>query len=63
MVEIDKSVGRPNLRSQLLVSDHIAGAFEQSGQDLQRLTLQPQSYTVFAQFPCADIQLEIIETQ
>src|SRR5271163_272944 len=55
MVEIDKSVGRPNLCSQLLESDHIAGALEQSGQNLQRLTLQPQSYTSFAQLPCSNV--------
>src|SRR5580692_201910 len=39
MVEIDKSVGGPNLRSKLLTSNHIAGTLEQRGQDLQRLTL------------------------
>jgi hypothetical protein len=63
MVEIDKSIGGPNQRSQLLASDHIAGVLEQSGQDLQRLTLQPQSYPLFAQLPSAEVQLEIIETQ
>jgi hypothetical protein len=63
MVEIDKSVGGPNLRSQLLASDHIAGALEKNGQNLQRLTLQPQSDPVFAQLPCANVQLEIVETQ
>jgi hypothetical protein len=63
MVEIDKSVGGPNLRSQLLASDHIPGALEQSGQNLQRLTLQPEPYTMFAQLSCANVQLEIAETQ
>ena len=63
MIEIDKGVGGPNLRSQFLASDHIPGSLEQSGQNLQWLTLQPQSYTVFAQLPCADVQLKIIETQ
>jgi hypothetical protein len=63
MVEIDKSIGCPNQRSQLLASDHIAGAIEQSGQDLQRLTLQPQSHTEFAQLPCVEIQLESTETK
>ena len=63
MVEIDKSIGGPNLRSQLLESDHIAGALEQSGQNLQRLTLQPQAYTVFVQLLRAKVQLEIVEAQ
>jgi len=63
MVEIDKSIGCPNQRSQLLASDDIAGTLKQSGQDLYRLTLQSESYTVFAQLPIAQIQLETIETQ
>jgi hypothetical protein len=63
MVEIDESVGRPNLGAQLLASDHIAGAIQNSGQHLQRLALQAQPYTVFPQLTGANIQFEVFEAQ
>ena len=61
MIEIDKGVGGPNLRSQLLASDYFARVLQQSDQNLKGLFLQSDLRSVSAQFTCSQVQFEHTE--
>jgi hypothetical protein len=58
MVEIHKSIGRPELRPQLLSGDELAGRPQKDCQHLQRTPLDRQTHTRTAQHSSLQIQLE-----
>ena len=58
VIEVDESVGGPELLLQLLAGDDLAGAVEQESQDLERLSLEAEPHAILAQFPGGEIELE-----
>jgi hypothetical protein len=58
MLEIHKSIGRPELRPQLLSGDELAGRPQKDCQHLQRTPLDRQTHTRTAQHSSLEIQLE-----
>jgi hypothetical protein len=58
MVEIHKSIGRPEFRPQLLSGDKLAGRPQKDCQHLQRTTLNRQTDTRTAQHSGFEIQFE-----
>ncbi len=63
MVEIDKGVGRPDLRPKFFAGHEIAGTLQQCRKHTQGLALQAQLYAAFPEFTGAQIQLKNVETQ
>src|ERR1017187_5028346 len=59
VVEVDKSVGGPELLLQLFARDHFTRPLQQQGQHLERLPLQAQHHAALAQFACAEIELKL----
>jgi len=51
MLEIDKGVARPEPAMQLLPTDQVSRLFQQNGQDLKRLALQPDFRAVAVKLP------------
>src|SRR5580700_9670456 len=56
MVEIYKSVGRPQLLAEFFPRDDFSGSLQQVGKYLKRLFLQPYSRAVLAQFPGCEVR-------
>src|ERR1700722_17758663 len=63
VVEIDESVGRPDLRPKFFSRHQIPGTLQESSQYLQRLALQAQFRSSFAQLTSADVQFENVKPQ
>jgi hypothetical protein len=49
MVEIDKSIDRPQLGMQFLTCNYVASALDKEGKHLERLTRKAQVHPIFAQ--------------
>src|SRR6516162_8573945 len=49
VIEINEGIGRPQLGMQFFTGDHLAGTFDQYGQDLKGLSRKPQPHPVFTQ--------------
>ena len=62
MVEVDKSIGRPDLLAQFLARYEIAGVLQQGGQHLNGLTLHTQLDPALAQFTDTDIEFERVKS-
>src|ERR1700676_2286030 len=62
VVEIDKSVCRPEFFLKFLASYDLTVVLKQHGQDLEGLRLKPNSEAVLAQFAGTKIQFENPET-
>ena len=58
MVEIDKSVGRPDFRPKFLAGYKLSGTLQQCRQHLQGLALQTKFRAPFAQFARAGVQFK-----
>jgi hypothetical protein len=58
MFEIDKGVGRPEFRPQLLGGNELAGRPQQHSQHLQGTALDRQTDSGTAQFSGLEVQLE-----
>jgi len=58
VIEIHESVRGPELLLKFLASYDLAGTFQQHGQELEGLLLQPDAQAMFAQFSSAKIHLE-----
>jgi hypothetical protein len=58
VVEINERVVRPELLAEFIACDHVAGMFQQHGQNLKRLVLQPDSPAVLEEFSCAEIDFK-----
>jgi hypothetical protein len=50
MVEVDESIGRPNLGPKFVESHDITGAVQQGREYLEWLTLQAELYAAFPEF-------------
>jgi hypothetical protein len=59
MVEVDKSVRRPQMSSQLFPSDDRARPLQQHDQNLEGLLLKSYLGSIAAQFPGPEIGLEL----
>jgi hypothetical protein len=57
MVEIHERVTGPQLLTKFISSDYLTRVFEQHGQNLKRLVLQPNSVALLAQFTRTEINL------
>ena len=62
VIEIDKSVGGPQTGPQLVPRDHLAGPFQQQGQNLERLFLQFDSGAVAPKFSRPQDRLRRLQT-
>jgi hypothetical protein len=62
VIEIHKSVGRPDFLPQVLARDYFAWVFQQNPEDLEWLFLQSDSCSVLAQLSRMLLQLEASET-
>ena len=58
MIELDNRFVRPKSISKLLARDYLAGGFEEHSQNLERLLLEPDPASLFAQFAPSKIQLK-----
>src|SRR6266849_1628029 len=63
VVEIHKSIRRPELPSEFLARDQVAGTLQKNSQHLDGLTLQAQLDATFSQLSRLEIQFERVETQ
>jgi len=63
VIKIHKGVFRPELFLKFLASYDFAGVLKQHHQNLEGLSLKPNSKAVFAQFACAKIQFENSESE
>ena len=55
VIEVDEGVRGPELLLQFFARDDIAGAVEENGQHLERLPLQAQFGSAFAEFAGAEV--------
>jgi hypothetical protein len=62
MIELDNGVVGPQALPNLLARDDFAGGFEKHSEDLERLLLEPNPATFFAQFASPKVQLKRAET-
>jgi hypothetical protein len=62
LVEVNKSVGCPQLFHQRVASDQLAGTIEQRGEDVKRLLLKEGPVAVGAEFAGAQVELELAKT-
>src|SRR5258708_36227251 len=58
VIKINERVVRPELLAEFIACDHVAGTFQQHGQNLKRLILQPDSSAVLEEFSCAEIDFK-----
>jgi hypothetical protein len=58
MIEVDESIRRPKLDSQVFPGDDLPCVLQQEQQDLGRLLLQPDGKAIPPQLGCAALQLE-----
>jgi len=63
VIEIDESVGRPDLLPQIFARNHAAGVFQQNGEHLKGLLLQAQASAVLAEFSSRQVHFEDGKTQ
>jgi hypothetical protein len=63
VVEIHKSICRPEFSLKFLATYDFAGALKEHREDLEGLLLKPNSKAVLAQFASAKIQLENAKTE
>src|SRR5439155_10567918 len=61
--EVDKGSLRPQLLTELVAGQHVAGTFEQHGQHLERLVLQAEPHAVLSELTRADVELESSEAE
>ena len=58
VVEVNKSVIRPEFFAEFLPGYHLSRAFQKKRQNLKGLFLQTNSGAVLSQFPCGEVCLE-----
>jgi len=63
LIEVYKGVGGPELLLQFVPGDGLTRTLQQHGQDFDRLTLQPDLDSLFAQLPRPRVELEDPEAQ
>jgi len=63
MVEVDESIGRPNLGPKFVASHDITGAVQQGREYLERLALEVELYAAFPQFARTNVQLKGVEAK
>lgn len=63
IVEVHEGVARPQLLFQFLARENLPRLFQQSAQNLKRLFLKFDRFTILAQFTRMEVHLEVIEAQ
>jgi len=61
VLKIDEGIGRPQALLKFVPRNNVTPAFKQYLEDVERLVLKLDPDAVFAQFACAQIQLENVE--
>jgi hypothetical protein len=61
MIEIDKSIRRPQPLAQLFSRHHLARPLKQQGKHLNRLLRNPDTAAILAKLPALQIQLKKTE--
>jgi hypothetical protein len=63
MVEIDESIGRPNLGPKFVASHDITRTVQQGREYLERLALQVEFYAAFPEFARTKVQFKDVEAK